>query len=221
MNILNEVFDQVYIITCPYTQDRLPSLMEKLKKEKINYHLIFAPRKEYLKRVTYAKYTFDEWSVSRGNRSCWSGNESAFLHAKHNNYNTICIMEDDIYFAKDYKKKLKVFFEEVPHDWEILNLGWHVWNYPQDLNPIYERIEANSKITGCHIIGYRFVLDYMIDKWENCKEPRPTDNFLLESVFHERISYTAKEKMFIQSSIRDNEPDSNMYYKMYPTQIDD
>jgi len=216
VNLLNKIFDQIYIITCPYTQDRLPSLINKLKKEEIQYHLIFAPKKDYLRSAGSKK-----WPVSKGNRSCWSGNESAFLHAKYYNYNTICIMEDDIYFAKDYKKKLKSFFEKIPNNWEILNLGWHVWNCPKTPNQILEKIEKDSKITGCHITGYRFVLDYIINKWKNCKKAQPTDTFLLKNVFYERISYTANEKMFIQSSIRDYEPDSKKYYKKYLTQIDD
>jgi hypothetical protein len=94
MNILNQFFKKIYIISSFSTQERIPNLVDD-----INYELIIAPKKKY----------FDD----NGAFSLISANESIFLKESYLKSESFCILEDDIWFDINYKEKLNFFFLRV------------------------------------------------------------------------------------------------------------
>ena len=80
MNILNQFFEKIYVISSYPTQNRLNELIPFLNKENIQCELVIAPQKKYFKP------DYDKTLVNEGSQSLISANESIFLNRydKHN-----------------------------------------------------------------------------------------------------------------------------------------
>ncbi len=215
MNILNQVFSKIYVISSYATQDRLNDLLPFLSKENIECELVISPKKKYFKDKNE-----DELWLGKGAFSLLSGNESIFLKEYYLKSKTFCILEDDIFFDVDYKNKLNEIVYDIPIDWQILNLGYHVnssINYKFNSQEKFYKLKDNDFFVGTHIIGYNYnVVSFLLDKIENNKYPM--DTFLNNNLKQINI-YTYLNKIFYASSYREDECDKNESYKKYKTQI--
>ena len=119
MNILNKYFNKVYVISSYATHSRLSDLLPFLDKENIKCELIISPKKKYFKP------DYNIILANEGNQSLTSANESIFLKELYIKSDSFCVMEDDVFFDLEYEIKLTKFFNQLPSDWDILNLGYH------------------------------------------------------------------------------------------------
>ena len=215
MNILNKYFNKVYVISSYATYSRLSDLLPFLDKENIKYELIISPKKKYFKpdyNITLA---------NEGNQSLTSANESIFLKELYIKSDSFCVMEDDVFFDLEYEIKLTKFFNQLPSDWDILNLGYH------DHSPInskmiadisYYKLNKNEEIVGTHIISYKkHTVQHLLNVIEN--SIYPMDWFLTRNVYSQFNTYTCSNKIFYSSSFRKNE-NRDSFYKKYKSEID-
>lgn len=207
MNIINQFFQKVFVISCYPTQERLNDLIPFLNKEEIDFELVIGPRQKYFKMDPTKSL------ATVGALSLISSNESIYLNAKYRGYKNFCIIEDDIVFVPDYKEKLSLFFEKVPNDWDIINLGYHKnssVNKKIDINNVFYKLEKRDgpyvkgltdEIVGTHFVGYKQeTLDTVIETLD--KSRFPMDWFLTREIYNKFNVYTCCEKIFYSSSYR-------------------
>lgn len=215
MNVLNKYFNKLYLISSYPTQNRINDIVSFFKKENIECELVIAPKKKYFKpdyNVTLA---------NEGNQSLTSANESIFLKELYLQSESFCIMEDDIFFDNDYIIKFTNLFNTLPHEWEILNLGYHEHspiNHKLNSEDLYYKLNKNEEIVGTHIVSYKkHVVKYLLNAIDNCIYPM--DWFLTRNVYSDFNVYTCSDKIFYSSSFRKSE-NKNVFYKKYKSEID-
>lgn len=215
MNVLNKYFDKLYLISSYPTQNRINDIVSFFKKENIECELVIAPKKKYFKpdyNVTLA---------NEGNQSLTSANESIFLKELYLQSESFCIMEDDIFFDNDYIIKLTNLFNILPHEWDILNLGYHEHspiNSKLSCEKLYYKLNKNEEIVGTHIVSYKkHVVKYLLNAIDNCIYPM--DWFLTRNVYSDFNVYTCSDKIFYSSSFRKSE-NKDVFYKKYKSEID-
>jgi GR25 family glycosyltransferase involved in LPS biosynthesis len=62
--------------------------------------------------------------MSKGAAGCALSHRKCWENILHGNDEKVLILEDDIYFDKDFNKKLNTYLEKVP-DYDILYIGFH------------------------------------------------------------------------------------------------
>lgn len=213
MNILNEFFNKIYVVTSYSTKNRLSELLSFLDVEKIDYELIVAPKKKY-----FRDYDDQNTWIGKGNFSLLSVNESILLKEYYIKSNSFCILEDDILFDISYKQKLKNVVEVLPSDWQILNLGYHAHSSILiENNDIFKKLKVGEYFVGTHIVGYKSnVVESLLDKID--KNTHPIDAFINNNISELNI-YTSLDKIFYASSFRENEIDKSEFYKKYKSEI--
>lgn len=213
MNILNQLFNKIYVISSYPTQNRLKSLTGFLNILDIKFELVIAPKKKYFKP------DYEMTLVSESAQSLISANESIFLKEKIIESESFCVIEDDIYFDKNYHDKLTLFLTNLPNNWEILNLGYHKntpIKYNEDL--VYYKLKNNEEIVGTHIVAYKKnTVQCLLHSIENCIYPM--DWFLTKQIYSKFNTYTCTDKIFYASSYREYESDKNEFYKKYKSEI--
>lgn len=214
MNILNQIFEKIYVISSFPTQNRLNDLMQFFYSEYINYELIIATKKKY-----FHDYNDEKLWLGKGNFSLLSANESIFLKEFYIKSKTFCVLEDDIFFDKNYKKKLQLSFNELPPDWQVLNLGYHINSSINHNNSsdTFSKLINKEHFVGTHIIGYKStVIPFLLEKIENNKFPM---DYFLNNIKSEINLYNIVDKIFYASSFRNDELDKFEFYKRYKSEI--
>jgi hypothetical protein len=215
MNILNKYFNKLYLISSYPTQNRINDVISFFKNENIKFELVIAPKKKYFKpdyNITLA---------NEGNQSLTSANESILLKESYIKSDSFCIIEDDIFFDTEYEIKLSKFFNQLPSDWDILNLGYHEHspiNLKINNDITYYRLNKNEEIVGTHIVSYkRQTVQHLLNIIEN--SIYPMDWFLTRNIYSDFNTYTCSDKIFYSSSFRKCE-NKDMFYKKYKSEID-
>jgi len=214
MNVINQFFEKVYIISSDSTRNRIPDLLDFLKTENINYELIFAPKKKY-----FNDYNDEKLWLGKGAFSLISANESIFLKELYLKSKSFCILEDDIWFDINYEEKLNLFFNNIPNDWEIFNLGYHKNTFtPFNNNLLHYKLKNDEEIVGTHFVAYRHnTINYILEKIES--NLYPMDWFLSKTIYSKFDTYMCTDKIFYASSYREYESDKNEFYKKYKSEI--
>lgn len=217
MNILNQFFNKIYVITSYPTQNRLNDLVFFFNNECIQYELIVAPKKKY-----FGDYNDEKLWLGKGNFSLLSANESIFLKESFVKSNTFCVLEDDVFFDLKYKEKLNMFFEYLPNTWNILNLGYHkntFLNKKIDNNSqLYLKLTNNEEIVGTHFMSYKKdVVPFILEKLDS--NGYPMDWFLTKTIYSNFNTYTCTDKIFYARSFRETENDKFEFYKKYKSEI--
>jgi GR25 family glycosyltransferase involved in LPS biosynthesis len=73
---------------------------------------------------------------------------------KYSDYSNVLIFEDDVYFTENYQEKLKLFMNNVPADWDILNLGKNYTFKPEQINCLSEHISVLKSVYGAHSYAF-------------------------------------------------------------------
>lgn len=222
MNIINELFERVFVITCEKSLYRLQDLLPTLNNNNIVYEVIVAPRERHF-TACHTNFMMDQdvqnpLLASRGNSSLISANESVFLKCKYKNIKRFCIIEDDILFRPGYTDFLQKIQNQIPEDWNVLNLGWHC--NTKDSNPdcLIKKITPEDINVGTHFMGYNNITEFMLEKFNCCD--RAIDLFYRRMVYSKCNSYFSNERIFVQKSFRTYEKDRTCNYKVYPSVID-
>lgn len=120
-----------FVINLETSKDRLINFnksMELNKQSYVRYNAIDG-RKLKLYRNYFRKSFLNKHSISyfenlKGSIACALSHCALWnMILKLNNDKTYVIMEDDIKFDKDFKKKIEFFIDRLPNDWDVLYLG--------------------------------------------------------------------------------------------------
>jgi hypothetical protein len=110
LELINISWDNIFIINLKRRSDRKIDIQNKLNEQNINkYEFIEAidgTESDINEQFTNAKKNLNISIISAGHFACLLSHIKAIKLAKSRNYSSIMILEDDIYFCKDFIYKL-------------------------------------------------------------------------------------------------------------------
>ena len=205
--MINSIVDKVFVITT-LNSNRVDYIKSHLNDNDIKYDFFVATD---VRLIANDLFVQDGGDVSNKNHkssiSLISAYTSIIETSRISNFNNICIIEDDCYFGNDWIQKINTFFNHLPNNWDLLNLGYHPLH---DTDTIKEKYNEYVNIplnwhhtTHCMILKntcYSEMLS-LINKW---KYTLPID-YLFNEVYKNKKfnSYYPVDKIIHQLSIRD------------------
>lgn len=117
MNILNQYFDKIFVITCHDFIERQNYIKEHFNKNNISFEFY----------ISTDKKLFVNDSLSNSERSLINSHLNCVKTANIRGYNRILICEDDVNFIDNLEGLFKDFIDIVPNDWYYLQLGNQFW----------------------------------------------------------------------------------------------
>jgi len=112
--------------------------------------------------------------------ACLLSHSKALQRAKVHNFDNVLIIEDDVVFCSDLKKRLKLFLDIAPDDWDILMLGYYPFtNYFPEPEPVSQLIYRSKGCMGAfaYMVKKEFY-DTVLDAFAD--EKGFTDNILAD-----------------------------------------
>lgn len=163
MNFLNIFFDKIYVITCFHLKERQMYIIEHFKKQNINFEFYLSTDKKL--------FTTD--IISNSEKSLINSHLNCIKSAKLNNYKNVLICEDDISFIDNLNVDFKSFIDNLPNNWNFLQLGNQYWaTHWLRRRLINKNIYQFEWGTGSHCIGINHnVYDLSIRRLENFDLP--------------------------------------------------
>lgn len=207
--MINSIVDKVFVITTP-NSDRVDYIKNHLNENNIKFDFFVAPHQEVITNSICVK---DGGDISNKNHkasiSLISVYTSIIEISRISGFKNICIIEDDCYFIKDWRQKIKTFIDHLPTNWDLLNMGYHPLH---DTDTIKEKYNDQVNIplnwhhtTHCMLLKntcYDEILS-LIDKW---KYTLPIDYLFNEIYKNKKFnSYYPTDKIIHQLSIREVE----------------
>lgn len=188
--ILNETFDNIYIITLKRSADRHSIFKErlnglnyeifwgvdgqKLDVEKLEKEGLYDPEKA---RAIQKDLNLEPAGLSKSVLGCALSHIGIYKDVIKNGYEKVLIFEDDITVDHSKDQFLRKALGELPSDWELLYLGYLYNNNTRTFN-INLRIKLIYPLLS--LLGY--------DRYDphryNCKFPRPWSEHLQLAGFH-------------------------------------
>jgi len=201
--MLHRLVDKVFLITTIQSK-RFEYISSHLKEKEIDYQIIIAPNYETISDTIKVLHSGKD---SRSSISLLSTYQSIVETAKLSNYKKISIIEDDCYFVKDWKSMFMRFYDGLPNDWDLINLGYHPIH---DTDSIKESFNKYSYIpknwhhtTHCMMINHT-VFDEFLNLYSKWKYTIPIDYTFNEIYKNSNYkSFCPIEKIVYQLSVRD------------------
>lgn len=177
MSSINEIFDKVYLINLERDASKYEIIKKKLDKFNINFELFKAIDGNKLKNCKLLN------SGNKGAVGCKMSHMEIIKNAKYNNYSKILILEDDLYFWKNFNERFNSLYKnlmDIDKNWKLIYFGAsnrvggeHI-QFTQSNQSVYN---IGSKfITGAYAIGYDKSIYDTILKSEN--DNRPYDDIV-------------------------------------------
>lgn len=118
--MLQNYFDKVYLINLPEQKERLKNSTLECSRLDIGFELFVAKSGKDSDVIMNNEET-EGWNR---NAAALSLNTSTIIEdAKSNGYESIFIMEDDVYFEKDFETIFKRAYNKLPDDWYFFHLN--------------------------------------------------------------------------------------------------
>lgn len=141
-DMLKNYFDRVVIINLDRREDRWKAVQEKLSK--INW-----PFKEPERFSAYDGNALPQpigWKDGPGTWGCLLSHREVLGKAIQDGLLSILVLEDDIFFAPDFEKRVLAFLKGVPDNWDQIMLGGQYF----DNTKVYDISPEIRKVSLCH-----------------------------------------------------------------------
>lgn len=157
--MLNEYFDQIYVINLDSRPDRLKSAFAEFKKIGATFVKIQGVdgHKEGITVESYHPNDENFWNP--GAAGLLLSTLKALKDAKKNGYLKILICEDDIEFSPDLPDYLQ-YLSNVPSDWQMMLLGAQNITNPEQITKQIARVRA-AYCLHCYAVNHS-IYDYYI-----------------------------------------------------------
>lgn len=120
--MLNQLCEKIFVITT-VDSDRVEYVKNHLKDRKVKFEFFVAPF--YALINPHHPLHSPPQRESRPSISLTSAYYSIFEMCRVNDIKSVAVLEDDCFLLEDWEQKLHKFYNNVPADWDILNLGYH------------------------------------------------------------------------------------------------
>ena len=156
---INNYFDKIFVINLKRREDRKKAMIYKLEKAGItNYEFIEAidgNSQPYL-NIYRIKKRLNQFTETQGALGILYSALKVLLTAKLRKYNKILILEDDVYFYKDFINQFKERIKRIP-EWKLLYFGTSMseWRFKErcQINKVNKYLTSKGTITGAFSIG--------------------------------------------------------------------
>ena len=111
---LNDIVDVAYCINLDKRTDRWTSCEEEFIKNEIKVERFSAIDGQLIE---------DYPKLLRGEAGCLKSHLEIIKKSVEKNMNSICIFEDDVFFADNFQNNFSNWYEQIPDDWQFLYLA--------------------------------------------------------------------------------------------------
>ena len=178
-NIINQYFSNVYVISTVDDTGRQSRVMQYLDNLGVQYNLRIAPHTNFLNGVLCDEFvhSWDSQSYTHVGamslRLCYL---SIFAECIYTNKSKILILEDDVLFEEGFDTNFKNFMDNVPCNWDLLNLGYHE---SKDVPGAWKFERLNNDVAQCdaayatHMVAVNttYNMQRLCDKLKTCNIP--------------------------------------------------
>lgn len=139
---LKNYFDRVVVINLDRRDDRWAALQQKLSK--INWPFKTPER--------FSAYDGNKlptpvgWTEGPGTWGCLLSHREVLSRAIQDELDSVLVLEDDIFFAPDFEKKVLSFIKGLPFDWDQIMLGGQFFANSK----VYDISPEIRKVSLCH-----------------------------------------------------------------------
>ncbi len=207
--MINSIVDKVFVITT-VNSNRVDYIKKHLTDNNITFDFFVAVD---TKIVTDTILVNDGGDLNTKNHKALLSLISAFVSivetAKLQNFKSVCVIEDDCFFGQNWREKLKSFIEKLPHEWDLLNIGYHPLHDTDTIKIKYNdfvNIPLNwHHTTHCMIIK-NTCYDEIINQVNKWNYTLPIDYIFNEIYKNKNVkAYIPSDKFIYQVSVRDSE----------------
>jgi GR25 family glycosyltransferase involved in LPS biosynthesis len=115
---LDLFFDYIYIINLEHRRDRLKVITKAAAKAKLNNEKI-----KIFPAINGNQIVMPQnWKFTSGELGCLESHFAVLKDAQQKKFKNILVLEDDITFCKQFKKKLNAAIAQLPLNWDMLYL---------------------------------------------------------------------------------------------------
>ena len=173
MHILNKLFSKVFLLTTNPPNSRYESFVEYYNSIGLNYDLRISTNSSYFKKIYDGSFEINEQE-----QSLESAYTSIFYESYYKNFESIVILEDDNRFVDNFEEQFLEFYNNVPTDWDFLNLSNYQLGYHKNkenyivtsVNEYVNKIKIKHS-SNCTIFRYPTTYKMIADKIVGCKYP--------------------------------------------------
>ena len=206
--MINTIVDKVFVITT-LNSNRVDYIRNHLNETGINFDFFVSPE---TKIITDSIIVQDGGDVYDKHHKASISLISSFVSiveiSKISNFEKICIIEDDCYFDTGWKDSLTHFYNNLPNDWDLINLGYHPLH---DSDSIKEKINdfVYKPLNYHHTTHCMIVKNTCFDEYINMnnkfKYTIPVD-YVFNEIYKNSSykSFYPVEKFVYQLSVRKN-----------------
>lgn len=201
--MLHTVTDKVFLITTIRSK-RFEYISSHLEQNGIEYQVVVAPDYEIISDNIKVLHSGKD---NRSSVSLLSIYQSLIEMSKLSKYKKITIIEDDCYFVKNWKKLFTDFYDSLPKDWDLINLGYHPIHDSDTIKESYNQyayIPRNwHHTTHCMMVSNN-AYDEFLNLYPKWKYSIPIDYTFNEIYKNSQYkSFCPVEKIVYQLSVRD------------------
>jgi hypothetical protein len=117
--VLHNIVDKIFVITTVASK-RFGYIDNHLKSNGIKFEYVIAPETSFIDSSISVSGGFHKPNIS-----LVSAYVSILENARISGYESVAVIEDDCFFAKNWEESLSLFLANLPNEWDILNLGYH------------------------------------------------------------------------------------------------
>ena len=146
---LNTFFDRIYVLTLKRASDRQDHVRQVLRG--LNYHFIYGVDKQELSmeqvvrlglfdRKLHMRTKRTHRSMNLGEIACALSHRKIYEDIAEKGYGRSLILEDDVEPEFEILKEFPHVLKALPHDWELLMLGYHGEKAPDLFHFLQQKI---------------------------------------------------------------------------------
>ena len=158
MNVFNKYFDKICVITASEHKNRIEYIKKYFAKENIKFDFLHAVNAKFLHESLLDHYynyinahnIKDPMNTSLYRVSATISHLQALRQLEYSDYDNILIFEDDVIFEENYQNNLELFMNNIPTDWDVLNLGRNYTYNQTQVEPYNEFSDKIKDLYGAH-----------------------------------------------------------------------
>lgn len=205
--MINEMVDKLFVITT-LNSNRTDYIKNHLSVNNIKFEFFVAPDRYVIRNDIVVN---DGGDVSDKNHKALISLISAYASiieiAKLSGFEKISIIEDDCYFVDGWIEKTHSFFNHLPSDWDLINLGYHPLHETDTIKKKYNdyvNIPLNWHHTTHSMIIKHTCFDEILRLIKTWNYTIPID-YIFNEIYKSRTlsCFYPSEKICYQLSVRD------------------
>lgn len=201
--MLHTLVDKVFLITT-INSERFDYIASHLKENDIEYQTIVAPN---YKIITDEIKVLHSGIDVRPALSLLSTYQSIIEISRLCKYKRITIIEDDCFFVSNWKELFVNFYNNIPTNWDVLNIGYHPIHDVDTIKESYNEYAYIPKnwhhTTHCMMLNNN-IYEEFLDLYSRWNYTIPIDYTFNEIYKNSKFkSFCPVNKIVYQLSIRD------------------